>query len=70
MTLDLKQGEQVTIQAGWGGHGGMAGQDFRRFALDTHAVVTDLVKGSDVYVLPVDSPYKWRVPIRSLVAAQ
>jgi hypothetical protein len=64
MTVGLR----VIVQAGWGGHGGMAGQDFRRFAVDTPAVVTD-VAGSNVYVKPDDSPYKWRVPARALQLA-
>jgi len=60
-------GLRVMILAGWGGKGGMAGQDFRRFASDTPAVVTDVVPGSHVYVKPDDSPYKWKVPTRALV---
>ena len=65
----MKTGLRVIIQAGWGGHGGMAGQDFRRFAADTPAVVTDVVPGSDVYVKPDNSPYKWKVPARALILA-
>jgi hypothetical protein len=57
----IRIGEQVIIKAGWGGSGGAQGQDFRRFIIDTPAIVTDVTTGSDIYVRPDDSPYKWRV---------
>ena len=59
-------GAHVVIQAGWGGKGGMAGQDFKRFDNDTSAVVTDVV-GGDVYVKPEGSQYKWKVRAAALV---
>lgn len=64
--LAMKVGLRVIIQAGYGGKGGRAGQDFTRFTVDTPATVTDLVPGSDVYVKPDANQFKWRVPIQAL----
>jgi hypothetical protein len=58
-------GEHVVIEAGWGGRGGTAGQDFRRLSKDTHGVVTDDV-GDDVWVKLDDSPYKWKFQKRAI----
>ena len=62
----FKVGDNVTIRAGHGGKGGMAGQDFKRFDNDTSAVVTDLA-GGFVYVRPESSPYKWKMQTQALV---
>ena len=62
----FKPGDHVVIQAGYGGKGGQAGQDFKRFSSDTPAVVTDIA-GGDVYVRPEGSNYKWKVQAKALV---
>jgi hypothetical protein len=62
----FKPGDHVVIQAGYGGKGGQAGQDFKRFNSDTPAVITDIA-GGDVYVRPEGSNYKWKVQAKALV---
>ena len=66
--MAFKVGDNVTIRAGYGGKGGMAGQDYKRFDIDTPAVVTDLA-GGFVYVRPESSPYKWKMQTQALVVA-
>jgi hypothetical protein len=59
-------GTRVVIEAGWGGKGGMAGQDFKRFSKDTPAVVVAASKISgNVWVQPDGEPYRWEVPERA-----
>ena len=64
--MAFKVGDDVVIRAGYGGKGGMAGQDFKRFSNDTPAVVTD-VAGGFIYVRPEGSPYKWKMQTQALV---
>ena len=62
----FKPGDHVVIQAGYGGKGGQAGQDFKRFSSDTPAIVTDIA-GGDIYVRPEGDNYKWKVQAKALV---
>jgi signal peptidase I len=55
----FKPGDHVVIQAGYGGKGGMAGQDFKRFSSD--------IAGGDIYVRPEGDNYKWKVQAKALV---
>ena len=54
-----KVGQRVIIEAGNGGKGGMAGQDFRRLSKDTPGVITDIRGRGQFWVRLEDSPYKW-----------
>lgn len=59
-------GDCVIIEAGWGGKGGMTGQDFKRFNKDTPAIITDEAVSSDIWVRPDGDVHKWKVPKRAL----
>ena len=63
-----KPGAHVTLEAGYGGHGGSSGNDFMRLPSDAGAKIVEK-RGSDIWV-DLDTPHRlgrrWRVPIKAI----
>ncbi len=62
-----RPGTHVTLEAGYGGHGGSSGNDFMRLSSDTGAKVVEK-RGGDIWV-DLDTPHRlgrrWRMPIQA-----
>jgi len=62
---ELKSGDAVIIEAGWGGKGGKFPEDFRRFDKDTPGILA-AIRGGDVWVKVAGHPYAFKTRRQAL----